>query len=196
MCCDHYSMECCDVTISGWAARCINDVPNPGPILNSINGINDIKIADYAFAWADGFQSVETFEIKSDVTEIGESAFAMTALKSVDLSRCNKLTTIGESAFSYCTSLTSIILPDSVTTIGNYAFNYCTSLESITIPDSVTTIGNYAFYDCASLESITYNGTVAQWNTISLGEYWNGHRPEITVTCTDGTITIPSTLYN
>ena len=35
--------------------------------------------------------------------------------------------------------------------IGNYAFYYCDSLTSITIPDGVTSIGNYAFYDCDSL---------------------------------------------
>ncbi|MBQ2426267.1 MAG: leucine-rich repeat domain-containing protein, partial [Lachnospiraceae bacterium] len=39
-------------------------------------------------------------------------------------------------------------IPDSVTTIGNSAFRYCTGLTSVTIPDSVTTIGNYVFYNC------------------------------------------------
>ena len=42
-------------------------------------------------------------------------------------------------------------IPDSVTSIGNSAFYYCTSLTSITIPDSVTSIGNSAFYYCTTL---------------------------------------------
>ncbi|MDD6937430.1 MAG: leucine-rich repeat domain-containing protein [Clostridiales bacterium] len=62
---------------------------------------------------------------------------------------------IGTYAFSYCYSLSSITIPDSVTSIGTYAFSYCSSLSSITIPDGVTSIGNNAFYNCYSLSSIT-----------------------------------------
>ena len=62
-----------------------------------------------------------------------------------------KVTTIGNSAFISCTSLTSISIPSSVATIKGYAFRDCTSLKSITIPDSVTTIEKWAFYACAFL---------------------------------------------
>ena len=65
------------------------------------------------------------------------------------------VTSIGYSAFSFCTSLTSITIPDSVTSIGHSAFNSCESLNSISIPDSVTSIGIAAFQYCSSLTSIT-----------------------------------------
>ena len=60
----------------------------------------------------------------------------------------NNCKVIGNSAFSWCESLTSIVIPNSVTSIGNYAFRGCTSLTSIVIPNSVTSIGDYAFEYC------------------------------------------------
>ena len=78
----------------------------------------------------------------------------------------NSVTSIGESAFSYCYSLTSITLGNSVTSIGDWAFCVCTGLTSITIPDSVTSIGDRAFVDCRSLTSVTLGNSVT-----SIGGY-------------------------
>ena len=72
----------------------------------------------------------------------------------------NSVTTIGESAFAWCKSLTSINIPNSVTTIGDSAFAFCKSLTSINIPNSVTTIGDLAFWECDSLTSITIPSSV------------------------------------
>ena len=55
---------------------------------------------------------------------------------------------IDASAFSSCSSLTSITIPNSVTSIGELAFYNCISLTSFTIPNSVTSIGDFAFRDC------------------------------------------------
>ena len=70
------------------------------------------------------------------------------------------VTSIGDWAFSYCTGLTSITIPNSVTSIGNYTFFGCSGLTSVTIPNSVTSIGDFAFYDCCSLTSITIPNSV------------------------------------
>ena len=60
----------------------------------------------------------------------------------------NSVTNIGDNAFWFCESLTSINIPNSVTNIGDYAFVGCESLTSINIPNSVTNIGRSAFHDC------------------------------------------------
>ena len=88
------------------------------------------------------------------MTSIGSSAFSgCTGLTSVTIP--GSVTSIGSSAFSGCTGLTSVTIPGSVTSIGSSAFSGCTGLTSVTIPNSVTSIGYEAFAGCSSLESIT-----------------------------------------
>ena len=72
----------------------------------------------------------------------------------------NSVTTIGDFAFSRCTSLTQVTIPGSVTTIGDSAFFRCTSLTQVTIPDSVTAIGARAFQQCLSLTQVTIPNSV------------------------------------
>ena len=74
-----------------------------------------------------------------------------TALTSVTIG--DNVTSIGEHAFKFCSSLKSVII-GSVTTIGSYAFESCRSLTSVTIPNSVTTIGDNAFYYCDNIKKI------------------------------------------
>ncbi|MDE5769085.1 MAG: leucine-rich repeat protein [Oscillospiraceae bacterium] len=64
------------------------------------------------------------------------------------------VTGIGSFAFSFCSSLTSIAIPDGVTEIGSGAFVNCSALEAITIPDGVVTIEDSVFFYCSSLKSI------------------------------------------
>ena len=64
---------------------------------------------------------------------------------------------IDNEAFYNCSSLTSVVIPNSVTSIGTSAFAYCSSLTSVVIPDSVTSIGKSAFKDCTALEEIYFN---------------------------------------
>ncbi len=125
------------------------------------NGVTSIGTSAFSYC-----KNLKLIIIPDSIINIGSSAFNDTAwLKSkqkenplviinsilIDGTTCegnvvipDSVTSIVHRAFENST-LTSVILPNSVTNIGSYAFNYCTSLASITIPDSVTNIGQKAF---------------------------------------------------
>ena len=134
-------------------------------------------------------ETVVLKEVAYRVTSIGEEAFRYCeSLTSIVIPE--SVTSIGSSAFKGCSSLTSIVIGNGVTSIGYGAFLECKSLTSIVIPESVTNIGYSAFKGCKSLTSITFQGTIAQWNEIDFGNSWNDEVPINAVHCTDGDVEI------
>ena len=104
--------------------------------------------------------------IPNSVTSIGESAFAYcSGLTSVTIP--NSVTSIGESAFAYCSGLTSVTIGNSVTTIGRGAFAGCSGLTSVTIGNSVTSIGEWAFAGCSGLTSVTIPNSVTSIGVVA-----------------------------
>lgn len=101
-----------------------------------------------------------------DVTSIRGSAFSNCS-SLTNISIPNSITNIGANSFERCSSLTEISIPNSVTSIGEYAFNKCTSLVQVTIGNSVTSIGDDAFNDCESLTAVYYTGDVEGWCEIT-----------------------------
>ena len=88
------------------------------------------------------------------VTVIGASAFSCCS-DLTEITIPDGVTSIGDDAFCNCSSLTEISIPNSVTSIGNFAFEYCTSLTEMILPDSLISIGASAFYSCENLTEIT-----------------------------------------
>lgn len=170
--------------------------------LKSVTLNKDAKMGQYVFAetgftaviWPkendtisahafEGCSSIETIEIPSNVSTLGEEAFnfcsgakAITGLDNVSepigtgaFKSCNSLTdivwssqldTISASAFADCEGLTAITIPDHITAIGQSAFSDCGQKGmdgkevTVTIPDKVTSIGNNAFFNCNKITGV------------------------------------------
>ena len=112
---------------------------------------------------------IETIEIHPDTLIVCGSAF----------SRCSSLhevvlpegvISIGSSAFSNCSSLERVHIPDSVISIGSFAFSNCSSLERVHIPDSVISIGSFAFSNCSSLAGVYIPKNVKTIGSVAFGD--------------------------
>ena len=125
-------------------------------IPNSVTSIGDAAFADCSGLTSITVSSGNTkYDSRNNCNAIIETSSntLITGCKNTIIP--NSVTSIGKSAFYYCSGLTSITIPNSVTSIGDYAFYYCSGLTSITIPNSVTSIGERAFISCSGLISIT-----------------------------------------
>ena len=99
------------------------------------------------------------YVIPNSVTSIGDSAFYdCRSLSNIVIS--NSVTSIGDSAFEGCKSLGSLVIPNSVTNIGKGAFKWCKSLAEVVIPNSVANIGEFAFCGCSSLAEVVIPNSV------------------------------------
>lgn len=139
------------------------------------------RIGPYAFEYT----SLSTIEIPENVETIGASAFELCdSLKTVDFSKCTKLSSIGASAFYRCLELNNVVLPNSVKTIGSLAFHSCSSLTNIKLNEGLETIGANAFANCNLLTELVIPSTVTKiesdiascqyLETIYLPEYMTG----------------------
>ena len=92
---------------------------------------------------------LEKIVLPASLEEIGERAFdSYENLRVADMSKCTKVETIGESAFTNLEKLETIILPPNLKTIGDYAFNGCINLKSIDFSHcpKLEYIGEQAFF--------------------------------------------------
>lgn len=102
------------------------------------------------------------------VTDIGTVFMSNTDIISFnELQYFTGLTSIPSKAFSGCSNLWKIVIPDGVEKIGSYAFEDCKSLYKINIPRSLSHIGSRAFYNCNNLTGV-YITDLASFLTITI----------------------------
>ena len=164
--------------------------PTSQPVGNLIYTFyNEAKLASVTGTTSDSLSGaleipsvVESEGNSYKIFSIGDSAFSnCSSLASITIPE--GVTSIGNDAFSNCSSLTSVSLPSTLTEIGNSAFSSCSWLASITIPEGVTSIGNDAFQLCSCLTSVSLPSTLTEIGNSAFSSC-------ISLT----TITLPSTL--
>jgi len=130
----------------------------PGPVQPQFTfTINNGTVTITGYIGPGGAVAIPSTMNGLPVTSIGDYAFQYcTSLTNATIS--NGVTSIGEYAFYECDSLTSLTIPDSVTRIGSDAFQYCTRLTNVTIGNGITSIGDDAFIECTSLTALHFGG--------------------------------------
>ena len=122
------------------------------------NGVT--SIGDLAFRGCSGLTSIFVnkengkYMVKNNCLIDASTATLVLGCQTSVIPTDGSVTSIGNDAFSGCSGLTDITIPDSVTSIGGSAFFNCDGLKSVTIPDSVTYVGSDAFGSC---DSLVYN---------------------------------------
>ena len=118
-----------------------------------------LTAAGYAFV--DPEYPLLSFKTYEDETGMRTFTVADCDVSAVSVKVPDSVTSIGNDAFSGCSSLAGIVLPDSITSIGSYAFYNCSSLTAMTLPDSVTSIGQYAFSGCPAVRYCSRSSAAA-----------------------------------
>ncbi len=109
-----------------------------------------------------------TVSIPHSTTTIGSSAFSnCTLLKQVTIP--NRVTSIEPDAFDGC-ALTSVTIPGSVKSIGDSAFHNCDRLETVVLENGVEIIGQWAFRDCDRLTEFSLPDTISEVGRYAFGE--------------------------
>ena len=159
------------------------DITNNVVELNLQAGADNIGTPTVAY---DGTNNGEiSVQVMGDVDEFSGFQTAGSAIKGLVIG--TSCTTIGNSAFYFCSGLTgSLTIGNSVTSIGSYAFGFCVGFNgSLTIGNSVTSIESYAFSGCSG-----FNGSLTIPNSVtSIGSYAFSSCSGLT-----GSLTIPDSV--
>ena len=173
------------------------------------NSVESIGIASFVACF-----SIKEITIPASVKSVGEGAFlACFSLENIFVDEANTAWCSVNGVLYHKDMKTlhsypsgkvekNFAIPEGVNVIYNYAFAYNPNLEMIEIPNSVTNIGKYIILDVAysgvssehsKLHTIKYDGTIANWKSVTKSPYWDVDAPEFTLYCTDGTETFERT---
>ncbi|MDO4972514.1 MAG: leucine-rich repeat protein [Bacteroidales bacterium] len=127
------------------------------------------RVTDGAFVPSCGSGNYSFDNYSYDFVAVSDSAcLSNSDLKSVNISACTKLTTLGKNSFKYCVNMTSFAMATtSLKEIKSGAFFGCISLTSITIPSGVTSCSPYFVDGCSSLTTINVHSSNTMYSSYS-----------------------------
>lgn len=133
----------------------------------TVDGVLFQKSESGTILWGYPAGKAGAYQVPGDVTEIADEAF-WDAVKLTELTFAedSSLTTIGDGAFTGCSALTSLTVPDTVTSIGSYAFQTCHNLTQVHLSANLRLLQEGTFYQCSSLRTIQIPvATTEVWDT-------------------------------
>ena len=127
-----------------------------GGVLYVLGSGNMQNYTGYGSApWSSKYSEIRKVVISENITSIGSYAFAnLSNLTYVQFDGNSKLTKVGNNAFTWCSALTDIVLPNSVKTVDKNAFYQCGAMTNFTT-NAQASFGDYAFYGCKNLQTIS-----------------------------------------
>ena len=143
----------------------MNDIPSRyhfGSVLPKTYSIGNMDtIGAWAFAYTSG---IDTLDISS-VRYIGDHAFDMSSIKTIEIPGSVKEI----QPYTFASSeLVNVVINEGTTTILNEAFSHCHTLKDIWLPKSLTDVATSAFWGCTKLENIYYNSTINDFYKLNI----------------------------
>lgn len=113
-----------------------------------------------------GVLSLESIKLPDSITNIGDFCFyGCKNLKEVNFPK--SLNKVSYQSFAE-TAITSATLPEGLIRIEEFAFLKCKSLEYVVLPSTIEKIDRGAFRFATELDYIFYNGTIDEYNSVSV----------------------------
>ena len=132
--------------------ECFLDCVNITGFFNLPATSDSIMISDRAFVGS----GISSFDLASRTATIGSSAFS-SCTNLTTISNIEQIQSLGDNAFSFCPNLSgTFVIPDAITSIPSWLFQDDSSLEAVVFHENVTEIQKFAFNNCTSLTDITF----------------------------------------
>lgn len=126
-----------------------------------------VKVLSHTF---DTLTHVGTIEVLTHKLDIGENAFYRSELITISIPA--GVNSVGRLSFGDCYRLTNVYFAEGsqLTSIGKSAFSHCSALTSFTMPNFVTEVGDYAFYNCTSLTTVQLSSSLEEIGDLTFRE--------------------------